>query len=114
MLPEYGQTAGIAKAERALQDLTDAAAHLGLAPRVTGLLVALWNAIHGNPPPLVRHKAPVLDKPPRDPTRKAKRGPQCNIERLASPEGQQALQDVLQGLLTGARPPVGSRFLRTP
>jgi hypothetical protein len=101
MLPEYGRAAGIAKAERALRDLTDAAAHLGIADRVTGLLVTLWDAFHpGGPPPLVRHKEPVLDKPAPDPTRKPQRGLRCNVDRVASPEGETVLQDVLAGLLS--------------
>jgi hypothetical protein len=99
MLPEYGRAAGIAKAERALRELTDAAAHLGIADRVTDLLVTLWDAFHpGARPPLVRHKEPVLDKPESGAT--PRRGLRCNVERVDSPEGEAVLQDVLLGLLS--------------
>jgi hypothetical protein len=98
MLSEQGRMNVTVEAERALGELTYAASRLGIAPIVTPLLVSLWESFHdGAPPPLVRHKAPVLDKPLPDPTRKAARP---NLGRIASPEGQQALQDILQGLLT--------------
>ena len=101
MLPDHCRAAGVAKAERAINDLTDAADHLGIADRVTGLLVALWDSFHpGGPAPLVRHKEPVPDKPAPDPTRKPQRGSRCNVDRVDSPEGEAVLQDVLRGLLS--------------
>jgi len=104
MLSEYGRAAGIAKAEKALNDLTDAAFHLGIAEKTTGLLVSLWNAFNGAPPPYVFHKPPIHGKRetriPTTPTPTTRRGASCDLNRLASPEGQAVLQDVLRGLLS--------------
>jgi hypothetical protein len=102
MLPEHGRIAGMAKAEKALNDLTDAAFHLGIAHKTTDLLVSLWNAFHpGGPPPYVFHKPPIHGgheaRTPTTPNPTTWRGKRCNLERLDSPEGRAALQDVLLG-----------------
>jgi hypothetical protein len=99
MAPEHYRSAGIAKAEKALRELTDAADQLGIADKATRLLVCLWDLFHpGRLPPLVRHKAPILDKPNLTPT--IWRGARCNLRRIDSTEGRAALQDVLLGLLS--------------
>jgi hypothetical protein len=101
MLPEHSRNAGIAKAEKALHDLTDAAFLLGIGDKATDILVSLWNKFHpGAPPPLVRHTPPILGKRASDPTRKRKRGWRCNLERIDSPAGQALLQEVLAGVLS--------------
>jgi hypothetical protein len=100
-LPLHCREAGVRKAEKALEELTDAANLLNVSDIFTEPIISLWNALHrGGEPPLVRHKAPVLDKPSLDPTRNQRRGLRCNAERLESAEGRAALQDVLLGLLT--------------
>jgi hypothetical protein len=100
-LPLHRREAGVKKAEKAIDDLTAAAYQLNLGDLFTEPLAALWDALHtGGAPKLVRYKTPTLDKPHHDPTRKQKRGERCNLDRIASPEGQQALREVLDGLIS--------------
>ncbi len=100
-LPLHCREAGVKRAEKALDELTDAASQLNIADLFTEPIVALWNALHrGGEPRFVRHKAPVLDKPSLDPTRNRRRGRRCNLERIDSPEGQAVLQDVLRGQIS--------------
>jgi hypothetical protein len=97
MLPEHCRNAGIAKAEKALRELTDAADQLGIAAKATDLLVSLWNAFHpGGLPPLVRYAAPILDKPAGG-CRRDTSLDRPNLDRIASPRGQALLQEVLRG-----------------
>jgi len=55
-LPLHCREAGVKRAEKALEDLTDAASQLNVGDLLTEPIVALWNALHrGGESRIVQH-----------------------------------------------------------